>query len=413
MRNQTIVDQILDHIASIDYTTSSSAVNLFETTIRYLGGMVAAHDLLSGPFKGLTKNPNASQLVPQAKQLANAVKFAFRTPSGIPSNNLNLTSQMPTSDNGGTGGLAIVGSLVLEWQRLSDLTGDAEYGTLATIGESHILHPKPSYNEPWPGLLGTRMNLTTGLFVDADGGWAGRDDSGYEYMIKMYAYNTEKNRIYKDRWLLAADSSMKYLASQSPTQHNATWLARYNNHTLASTSDHLACFAGGNFILGGMVTNNRTLQDFGLLLTDSCYRTYTATATGIGPEMFSWSSSTVPQDQAAFFQQHGFHVLDKSYDLRPEVLESIYYAYRLTTDEKYQDMAWDAFVAINSTARSNYGYSAITDVTIPGGGQKSDMQESFLFAELMKYAYIIHTPDSTYQVNSGGKTNFVLNTEAQ
>lgn len=48
-----VVDQILDHIATIDYSKTSTMVSLFETTIRYLGGMISAYDLLKGPFADL------------------------------------------------------------------------------------------------------------------------------------------------------------------------------------------------------------------------------------------------------------------------------------------------------------------------------------------------------------------------
>jgi virulence-associated protein VapD len=43
------VDAILKHIRQIDFTKSNTqaSVSLFETTIRYLGGLISAHDLLS------------------------------------------------------------------------------------------------------------------------------------------------------------------------------------------------------------------------------------------------------------------------------------------------------------------------------------------------------------------------------
>jgi mannosyl-oligosaccharide alpha-1,2-mannosidase len=54
-----IVDKILDHIAQIDYSKTDISVSLFETTIRYLGGMLAGYDLLKGPLSGLEKNVRA------------------------------------------------------------------------------------------------------------------------------------------------------------------------------------------------------------------------------------------------------------------------------------------------------------------------------------------------------------------
>lgn len=68
----------------------------------------------------------------------------------------------------------------------------------------------------------------------------------------------------------------------------------------------------------------------------------------------------------------------------------------------------------------------------PGGGQLLDFQESFLFAEVMKYrcvlimdynlrilqklteytSYLIHAPDAPWQVAENGDNQYVYNTEA-
>ena len=112
-------------------------------------------------------------------------------------------------------------------------------------------------------------------------------------------------------------------------------------------------------------------------------------ATGIGPEVFSWNTTTLPANQTEFYRRAGFWIEVPSYDLRPEVIESYYYAYRATGDSKYQDWAWEGFQAINASTRAASGFSAISDVNTPGGGDKLDNQESFLFAEVMKYSYLI------------------------
>jgi mannosyl-oligosaccharide alpha-1,2-mannosidase len=40
----------------------------------------------------------------------------------------------------------------------------------------------------------------------------------------------------------------------------------------------LACFHGGNWILGGKLLNNETIVKYGLDLTDGCWNTYARTA---------------------------------------------------------------------------------------------------------------------------------------
>ena len=163
----------------------------------------------------------------------------------------------------------------------------------------------------------------------------------------------------------------------------------------------MACFDGGNFILGGLTLDEPKYTQFGLKLVDSCYETYSRTATGIGPEVFRWQDSRAryanttnnpppPANQTSFYQKAGFWVANGGYVLRPEVIESIYYAYRATGDSKYQEWAWKAFLAVNSTTAVGSGYSSIRNVNAKGGGGFTNFQESFWFAEVLKYSYLIH-----------------------
>lgn len=160
--------------------------------------MYVGYDFLKGPLSNLASNATAvDDVLKQAQRLANNLAFAFDTPTGIPSNNLYFNPD--STDGSTTNGLAQVGTLVLgacfspsngltfkadlvilEWTHLSDLTGNQTYAELSQKGESYLLAPKPSSSEPWPGLVGTNVNLTSGLFQDASGGWVGGDDSFYE-----------------------------------------------------------------------------------------------------------------------------------------------------------------------------------------------------------------------------------------
>lgn len=103
---------------------------------------------------------------------------------------------------------------------------------------------------------------------------------------------------------------------------------------------------------------------------------------------------------------------------------------------QYRDWAWNAFVAINATSRTDSGFAALSDVNAADGGSKYDNQESFLFAEVMKYSYLIHAEgvynqsvfecqmnlrtrklilditDAEWQVKTGNENTFVFNTEA-
>ena len=205
--------------------------------VRYIAKPPQGYDLLKGPLANLASNATAvDEVLKQAAHLADNLAFAFDTPTGIPSNNLYFNPDR--TDNSTTNGLATIGSLVLEWTHLSDLTGNATYGQLTQKGESYLLNPQPASSEPWPGLVGTNVNLNTGLFQDASGGWIGGDDSFYEYLLKMYVYDSTRFASYKDRWVLAADSTIAHLASHPSTRPDLTFVAEFDGQELIFQSEH-------------------------------------------------------------------------------------------------------------------------------------------------------------------------------
>jgi mannosyl-oligosaccharide alpha-1,2-mannosidase len=175
----------------------------------------------------------------QARNLADYLAPAFNTASGIPDNMINITTGALQTPGQSTG-LAVAGTLVMEWTRLSDLLNDTRYADLAQRAESYLLKPQytPPFEEPWPGLEGMGIDYTTGRFTDASGGWTGGSDSFYEYLIKMWVYDSEKYGEYKDRWIAAADSTIEHLLSHPSSQPQLSFVAGYNNRTLTYLSQH-------------------------------------------------------------------------------------------------------------------------------------------------------------------------------
>ncbi|KAI3333917.1 glycoside hydrolase family 47 protein [Ustulina deusta] len=430
MENKEVVSQIVDHIKTINFNQTvqgGESVSLFETTIRYLGGLVSAYDFLTGPFEGTVDEDSVQTILDQAIDLAELLSVAFDTPSGVPINDLVFNGpDGPVTSDEDTNGIATIGTLILEWTRLSDLTGDDKYANLTRAGEDWLLNVKnPEVGEPYPGLIGTNVYVKNGTFADGSGGWNGGTDSFYEYLIKMYLYDSERFGVFKDRWIAAIDSSITYLASHPSSRPELTFLAAYNGagkNKLNFVSSHLACFDGGNIILGGLTLDNEEYIKFGLELVEGCHETYLGTVTGIGPESFRWQDSNLatnatnnaaaPSNQATFYDEKGYWITSSAYVLRPEVMESYYYAYRATGDTKYQDWAWDAFLNINKTCSVGVGFSAITNVNAANGGSYYDSQESFWFAEVLKYSYLIQAGEAPYQVSATHDNQWVFNTEA-
>jgi mannosyl-oligosaccharide alpha-1,2-mannosidase len=88
--------------------------------------------------------------------------------------------------------------------------------------------------------------------------------------------------------------------------------------------------------------------------------------------------------QAAFYEKHGFYITGADYILRPEVLESNFYAWRVTGDTKYLDRAAAAVTSFNKYLPATVAFAGINNVNSRKSSKVDDM-ESFWFAEVLKY----------------------------
>jgi mannosyl-oligosaccharide alpha-1,2-mannosidase len=205
---------------------------------------------------------------------------------------------------------------------------------------------------------------------------------------------------YRDRWLQAVKSTREHLIHTSPPVAGDTethyWLHQWRNGWLLNEMGHLTCFAGGNWLLGGAYLRDKEIMDMGIELVKACRAVYAATTTGIGPEYWQWypsdtdgAYSPTHGGQWDQLKQWGWWITDARWMLRPETVESYFYAYRITGDKKFQDWAWEAFVAYEKAAKAEHGYAEVKDVTLrPGEDNIEDKAESFWGAETLKYLWL-------------------------
>ena len=145
----------------------------------------------------------------------------------------------------------------------------------------------------------------------------------YEYLIKAYVYDSNIYGFYLERWLVAADSTITAIGSHPYGQPDLTLLPTWEGRLLDNSMESLSWFAGGNFILGGMVTNNQTLVDYGLSIADTAGAVYHMTATGLGAEFVTWTTSCQDSSRAnACNPKNAIKITDSRFRLRPEVLET-------------------------------------------------------------------------------------------
>lgn len=397
-----------------DFTSSSQPqINVFETAIRYLGGLLSAYDLSEHRYP---------LLLSKAIEVGDMLLVAFDTPNHLPVTRWDWK-------NGALGGpqeaarfslLAEVGSFSLEFTRLSQVTGDARWydaaariaGLLADAqNRTHI-----------PGLFPTMLDTQHADFTrDNTFTWGGMADSVYEYMPKMHLLLGGRAPHYRSIWSTALAAAKEHLFFYPMNPSNASILLsgtlKRNSATrrkLIPQAEHLSCFAGGAVALAAKIFSTPEDLTTARELLDGCLWAYESTPTGIMPEIFhaspcspnprqncTWNAgqwySAINGDsheeaQNLISQRNlppGFvEIPDPRYLLRPETIESIFVLYRITGEESLRDKAWEIFQSIDKAARTDIAYAGIADVT-QQKMKRVDSMESFWMGETLKYFYLV------------------------
>lgn len=105
-------------------------VNLFETTIRVLGGLLSAYHLSGGEHgsNASAKGPKPTVYLDTAKDLADRLLISFTSsPSAIPFSDVVLRDRSAHPAPDGLSSTAEVSTVQLEFNYLSSLTGDPKY----------------------------------------------------------------------------------------------------------------------------------------------------------------------------------------------------------------------------------------------------------------------------------------------
>lgn len=121
MGMQTEYEEALKYVAKIDFAhTRSYSIPLFETVIRYLGGLIGAFDMSGG--KDL-------MLLDKAKDLADMLMGAFDTINRMPILRYDWRPQAARENQRASEDscLAEIGTMTLEFTRLAQITGNHSY----------------------------------------------------------------------------------------------------------------------------------------------------------------------------------------------------------------------------------------------------------------------------------------------
>lgn len=340
------------------------SVQNFEVTIRLLGGLLSAYQMTGD-----------GRLLKLAEDLGDRLLPVFDSPTGIPYRYVNLRTGKV---RGEVTNPAEAGTLLIE------------FGTLARLTKRRVFYDKAKralvevYKRRSPvGLIGTRINVETGKWTNTDSHISGEIDSYYEYLLKCWLLFGDRDC--EKMWRESILPINKYLADQRRGEESlrALWYGHADMNTgrrTATTYGALDAFFPAVLALSGDLSRAKNLQE-------SSFKMWQVH--GIEPEEFDYLT---------------FNVLSPGYPLRPEIVESTYYLYQYTKDPKYLRMGQDMWRDFVKYCRTEVGFAALKSVV---SKEKSDSMQSFLFAETLKYFYLLFAPPRTLNFES-----VIFNTEA-
>ena len=365
-------DEAADVIAWCDKELTynqNAKVSMFETTIRILGGLLSAYHLT-----------NNKRLAEQALDLANRMKPAFDTRTGVPDNYVNLQSGAHEGAAwiGRAAILSEFGSLQMELKTLSAIHNDPSHDERSTKAirqiKPHCPHFCPkAFQDGNPAGMG---NAGLGSF----------GDSFYEYMLKTWILTGKTEPMFREMWDKAAQHVIGTSSRDGPFYIP-------NGMETGNTMEHLACFSGGLFALSYIHTNNSEHLQVAENIAKTCHFMYTSSITGLSADV-------------GRFNNGKFFSSESKYILRPETVETYFYLWKVTKDPKYRDWGHDVLKACNKHLKVPNGYVGSLDVNSVPTPQNDNM-ETFWLAETLKYLYLLFSEDELVDL-----TEVVFNTEA-
>jgi hypothetical protein len=335
-------------------------VKVFEVNIRILGGLLAMYELSGNEV-----------ILEKAKDFADRMLPAFNTETGIPTYWVNLRTGEAKGD---TVNVAEAGTYTFEMGMLSYYSGDPKYYQAGKKATKAIFSRRSKI-----GLIGDIIDVNTGIWVSESSHICAGVDSYYEYLYKSYLMfgDPELGEI----WDQSIGPVHKYIAEE---YDNKLWYGRCNMHNGEHNSAAITlydAFFPAILALSGDMKRAESLQD----TWDWVWNKY-----GLEPTVYDYKKGTP-----------NYPV----YDLNPEIIESAYYLYHYTGDEKYYKMAEQYWSDIMKYCRTDIAFTAVENVETM---EQKDYMATYFIAETLKYFYLIFSyNDDTFDFD-----DHVFNTEA-
>jgi mannosyl-oligosaccharide alpha-1,2-mannosidase len=367
--------------------------NVFEITIRVLGGLLSTYHLTKDPL-----------FLEKAVLLGDKLLVAFDTPSHIPLSSVNMKENRAIRAYPGAS-TAEATTLQLEFKYLAYLTGKSKYWNAAqNIMKTVFAQPRAN------GLVHIYMNTDTGAFIKDVIRLGSRGDSYYEYLAKQYLFTNRTENIFWHEYRNSVKGIRARLLGQSDPNQLLFVGETTEQNQFSSKMDHLVCFLPGTLAIGAtkgksvsreerILMDPEDLRDLELAeeLTKSCVEMYLQTKIGLSPEIVFWKEPKTMIETGSVLEYHmspkvdvkfPFHkrhavpynnetikdtrfsgkfehpALEQDFDihqrdghnlLRPETVESLFILYRITGKDQYRKWGWKIFEKFEHYTRVDTG----------------------------------------------------------
>ncbi len=345
-------------IDSLDFNKDID-VKVFEVNIRVLGGLLAMYQYTGNPV-----------ILAKAEDFGKRILPAFDSPTGIPYYWVNLKTG---AVKGEKVNVAEAGTYLIEMGVLSYFTENPVYYQKAKKASTAVFERRSKID-----LVGEVINIETGEWTNPSSHICAGSDSYYEYMFKAWLLFHDPDM--KKMWDISIAAINKYLPE---VKDSLLWYGRVNMDTGVKTSSVVTlydAFFPAILAISGDIPRAKELQN----TWEWLWNKY-----GLEPMVYDYDKHTP-----------NYPV----YDLNPEIIESAYYLYRITGENKYRQMGVKFFRDIVKFCKTDIAFSAVEDVRTM---EKRDYMATYFFAETMKYFYLLFSDDELF-----GFDHHVFSTEA-
>lgn len=370
-----------------------STVQVFETTIRVVGGLISSHLYATDPSKQVYLGPEYDGfLLDLAQDMADRLLPAYLTTTGLPLARINLKHGLVglTADMVAENNVAAMASPMFEFTMLSHLTNNEKYGAVTRYAMNKTWELRSELN-----LLPMSFNPETGQCYSHFTGIGASIDSFYEYALKgAVLFNDEHlHEMWHDSFeaLKMYCKADWFFVNAHPTtgQMSAPWV------------DSLGAFFPGLQVLAGDVEDAKFKNIMSLKLWD--------TFGGI-PERWLFQKEVAHDAELSLEEKKALkeraNVPLEWYPLRPEFVESTYFLYRATRDPFYLNIGVAILESFQTRFKYKCGFGGIQNVLT---GEAQDRMETFVLSETLKYLYLLFDEDNEIHHT---RDNVVFSTEA-